>query len=739
MEDEKQRMRYISFHEDTKVFTLHTKTSMYQMQVGQYGTLLHLYYGADLGDAWVTHGIVNLDRGFSGNPYEADRDRTFSLDVLPQEYTAEGNGDYRIQGIEVEHEDGSHVLQLKYDSYKIRKGKYALAGMPAMFAEEDEAETLEITLKDELSGVYVKLLYGVLWDCDIITRAVEVINRGETVITLRRVMSMELDFSRRPMDMIHFYGRHSMERLTERQPLHHGIQSVESKRGISSHHHNPAVIFCDRTATEDYGECFGITFVYSGNFICQAELDQVEQTRVVMGIHPYQFAWTLKPGESFASPEVAMTYSGTGLETLSHHFHDGFREHLIRSNFVKKPRPILVNNWEATYFEFDEQKLYGIAKAAKDVGIEMFVLDDGWFGKRDSDYTGLGDWYVNEEKIHGGLPKLVNKIRKLGLKFGIWLEPEMVSEDSDLYRKHPDWCLRVPKRLPVRSRSQLNLDVTKKEVRDYIMEQIFKVIDSCQADYIKWDVNRALGNVFSQGVEAGRQGEVFHRHMLGVYDMMERLTKRYPNLLFETCAGGGGRFDAGMLYYSPQIWCSDNTDAADRLEIHYGTSFFYPVSTFGAHVSVCPNHQTGRTTSLRTRGIVAGSGTFGYELDLEHMDAEEKKAATKQIKQFKDTEKLVQTGDYYRLSAPGDGSNSVFWEFVSKDKRDVLASGVILRSEVNPPVYLLKFRGLKPDMIYQEKESGENFSGKVLMKAGLALPVTSEDYESVVYRFEAIE
>ncbi len=458
-----------------------------------------------------------------------------------------------------------------------------------------------------------------------------------------------------------------------------------------------------------------------------------------MGIHPYQFSWTLKPGEAFASPEAAMTYSGTGLETLSHHFHDGFREHLIRSNFVKKPRPILVNNWEATYFEFDEQKLYGIAKAAKDVGIEMFVLDDGWFGKRDSDYTGLGDWYVNEEKIHGGLPKLVNKIRKLGLKFGIWLEPEMVSEDSDLYRKHPDWCLRVPKRLPVRSRSQLNLDVTKKEVRDYIMEQIFKVIDSCQADYIKWDVNRALGNVFSQGVEAGRQGEVFHRHMLGVYDMMERLTKRYPNLLFETCAGGGGRFDAGMLYYSPQIWCSDNTDAADRLEIHYGTSFFYPVSTFGAHVSVCPNHQTGRTTSLRTRGIVAGSGTFGYELDLEHMDAEEKKAATKQIKQFKDTEKLVQTGDYYRLSAPGDGSNSVFWEFVSKDKRDVLASGVILRSEVNPPVYLLKFRGLKPDMIYQEKESGENFSGKVLMKAGLALPVTSEDYESVVYRFEAIE
>ncbi|MCI8662365.1 MAG: alpha-galactosidase [Hungatella sp.] len=732
-------MGYISFHEETKVFTLHTRTTMYQMQVGRYGTLLHLYYGADLGDAQVIHSIVNLDRGFSGNPYEADRDRKFSLDVLPQEYTAEGNGDYRIQGIEAEHEDGSHVLQLKYDSHEIKKGKYVLAGMPAMFAGEDEGETLEIMLRDELSGLCVKLLYGVLWDCDIITRTVEVVNRGEKSITLRRVMSAELDFPKRPMDMIHFYGRHSMERLTERQPLHHGIQSVESKRGISSHHHNPTVIFCDHTATEDYGECFGVAFVYSGNFICQAELDQVDQTRVVMGIHPYQFAWTLKPGEVFTAPEAAMSYSGAGLEALSHHFHDGFREHLIRSSYVKKPRPILVNNWEATYFEFNEEKLYGIAKAARDVGLEMFVLDDGWFGKRDSDYTGLGDWYVNEEKIHGGLPKLVGKIRKLGLKFGIWLEPEMVSEDSDLYRRHPDWCLRVPGRLPVRSRSQLNLDVTKKEVRDYIMEQIFKVIDSCQADYIKWDVNRALGNVYSQGVEAGRQGEIFHRHMLGVYDMMERLISRYPNLLFETCAGGGGRFDAGMLYYSPQIWCSDNTDAADRLEIHYGTSFFYPISTFGAHVSVCPNHQTGRTTSLRTRGIVAGSGTFGYELDLEHMDQEEKDAAKVQIAQFKDAEELVQQGDYYRLSAPGDRSNSVFWEFVSKDKRDVLVAGVVLRSEVNPPVNLLRFRGLLPDLIYREKESKDRFSGAVLMKAGLALPVTSEDYESVVYRFEAVE
>ncbi len=369
----------IKFNPQTRVFTLRTRSTMYQMQIERYDTLVHLYYGADLGDAEIIHRIVNLDRGFSGNPYEAEDDRRFSLDVLPQEYTAEGNGDYRIQGIEIRHPDGSNCLQLKYRSHKILPGKYSLPGLPALFARDSsDASTLEILLADSVSGVEVKLLYGVFPQCDVITRAVEVINSGSSRIALKKAMSLELDFPKRTLDMIHFYGRHNMERQTERRPVCHGIQTIESKRGMSSHHHNPAVILCDRTATEDYGECMGVVFVYSGNFQCQVELDQAEQTRLIMGIHHSNFSFRLNPGESFIAPEAVMTWSGRGLEQISHHFHDAFRRHLIRSSYVNRHRPVLVNNWEATYFRFDEKKLYGIAKAAKDIGIELFVLDDGW-------------------------------------------------------------------------------------------------------------------------------------------------------------------------------------------------------------------------------------------------------------------------------------------------------------------------------------------------------------------------
>ncbi|MEH2930020.1 alpha-galactosidase [Candidatus Ventrimonas sp. KK005] len=730
-------MEPIKFNPQSRVFTLRTCSTMYQMQIERYDTLVHLYYGADLGNTEVVHRIVNLDRGFSGNPYEAEDDRRFSLDVLPQEYTAEGNGDYRIQGIEIRHTDGSNCLQLKYCSHQILPGKYRLPGLPSLFTtQESDAATLEILLKDEPSGVEVKLLYGVFPQCDVITRAVEITNHGTSRIALKKAMSLELDFPKRSMDLIHFYGRHNMERQTERRPITHGIQSIESKRGMSSHHHNPAVLICDRRATEDYGDCYGIVFVYSGNFECQVELDQAEQTRLVMGIHPSNFSFRLNPGESFTTPEAVMTWSGKGLEQISHHFHDAFRNHLIRSSYVNRHRPVLVNNWEATYFQFDEKKLYGIAKAAKEIGIELFVLDDGWFGKRDDDISGLGDWYVNEKKIHGGLPALVQKIHDLGMKFGIWIEPEMISEDSDLYRLHPDWCLKVPGRNPMTSRGQLNLDVSRKEVRDYVMEQIFQVLDSCHVEYVKWDVNRAVGNVFSQSLPEDRQGEVLHRHMLGVYDMMEQLITRYPELLLETCAGGGGRFDAGMLYYSPQIWCSDNTDAIDRLEIQYGTSFIYPISTMGAHVSVCPNHQTGRTTAMNTRAVVAMSGTFGYELDLEHMTKEEKEIASNLITQFKEIEPMIQNGDYYRITAPGDENNAVIWSFVSKDKTNVLVCGVVLRKYPNPPITLLHLRGLDPQKKYKETLTGQIYTGAVLMYAGIPLPLPSMDYESLQYRFE---
>lgn len=732
-------MKYITYNEESKVFTLRTKNSMYQMQVGNYDTLVHLYYGADIGDTEASHRIICLDRGFSGNPYEAGEDRTFSLDVLPQEYSGYGNGDYRINGMEVTHEDGSDAVHLRYESYCMSAGKYSLSGLPCMFGNEDEAETLEITLYDRISNLKVHLLYGVFYELDVITRAVKIENQGERTVTIQRAMSMEMDYMNKHMDFIHFYGRHTMERMMERQPLHHGVQSVESKRGMSSHQHNPFVILCDKMTSEKHGDCYGFALAYSGNYRCEIEVDQMEQTRLVMGIHPYHFSYRLNHGDVFETPEVIMAYSDEGLGRLSHIYHDAYRSNLIRSKYVTSPRPILVNNWEATYFNFDEEKLYNIAKQAKDIGLDMFVLDDGWFGKRDSDFSGLGDWKVNEDKIRGGLPKLVKKIKALGLKFGIWIEPEMVSEDSDLYRAHPDWVLRIPERRMNRSRHQLNLDITRKEVRDYVMEQIFSVLDGCEVDYVKWDMNRSVDNVYSAVLPSERQGEVFHRYMLGVYEMMERLVTRYPNLLFENCAGGGGRFDAGMLYYSPQIWCSDNTDAIDRLKIQYGTSFGYPISTMGAHVSVCPNHQTGRTVPFATRAVVASAGTFGYELDLEHLTEEEKELAREQICEYKEMEHLVQTGDYFRLSDPFKNDDYVLWQFVSKDKKETIICGVQLRNESNPHIHLIYPVGLERREHYKDTATGKVYTGAALMKAGIPMPVGVGDYQPIKFRFVMVE
>lgn len=731
-------MKWITYNETTKVFVLRTQNSMYQMQIGKYDTLVHLYYGADIGDTEATHRIVCLDRGFSGNPYEAGEDRTFSLDVLPQEYSGYGNGDYRINSLEVQHEDGSDAVHLRYESYRMEKGKYSLKGLPAMYGNEDEAETLEITLYDRISNLKVYLLYAVFPELDVITRAVRIVNLGEKQVTIQRAMSMEMDYTHKHMDMIHFYGRHSMERLLERQPLHHGVQSVESKRGTSSHQHNPFVILCDRMTSEKHGECFGFALAYSGNYRCEIEVDQMEQTRLVMGIHPYHFSFRLNYGDAFETPEVIMAYSGEGLGRLTHIYHDAYRSNLIRSKYVNMPRPVLVNNWEATYFDFTEEKLYNIAKAAKDIGLDMFVLDDGWFGRRDNDYTSLGDWKVNEEKIKGGLPGLVERIHGLGLKFGIWIEPEMVSEDSDLYREHPDWVLRIPERHMNRSRHQLNLDITRKEVREHVMQQIFRVLDSCNADYVKWDMNRSVDNVYSAVLPKERQGEVFHRYVLGVYEMMEQLVQRYPDLLFENCSGGGGRFDAGMLYYSPQIWCSDNTDAIDRLKIQYGTSFGYPISTMGSHVSVCPNHQTGRVTPFETRGVVASAGTFGYELDLEKLTEEEKNMARAQLWEYKEMEPLVQTGDYYRLSDPFKNQDYVLWQFVSKDQRETAVNGVQLRNESNPHIHLVYLEGLNPTEHYRDMATGKIYTGAALMKAGIPLPLGKGDYQPVKFRFCAV-
>ena len=722
-------MEWIKYHEAEKVFDLRTEHSTYQMQVREYDTLVHLYYGSPVGDALITDRIVCVDRGFSGNPYEAEKDKTFSLDTLPQEYTAYGNGDYRINGLETEQADGSDTANLKFESYEITKGKYSLKGLPAMFAKEDEAQTLEIVLTDRVSGLKAHLLYGVFPHLDVITRAVCLENTGTAPVTVKKAMSMEMDYEYRELDVVHFYGRHNVERQMERTHLGHGNWSVGSIRGTSSHHHNPFVILCDRNTEETYGDCYGYALAYSGNFLFETEVDQVGHTRVAMGIHPYHFSWTLEQGESLETPEVIMAYSAEGFGKLSRIYHDAYRSNLIRSKYTEQPRPILVNNWEATYFDFDADKIYHIAEEAKNIGLDMFVLDDGWFGKRDNDWCALGDWEVNEEKIKGGLPALAEKIHGLGLKFGLWVEPEMISEDSDLYREHPDWALKIPGRAMNRSRHQLNLDITRKEVREHIMNQIFKVLDACKADYVKWDMNRSVDNVFSAALPKERQGEVYHRYVLAVYEMMESLVQRYPDLLFESCSGGGGRFEAGMLYYSPQIWCSDNTDAINRTRIQYGTSFFYPVAAMGSHVSAVPNHQTGRVTSLHTRGVAAMSGTFGYELNPALLSVEEKAEIRMQLAKYREHQELIREGNYYRLSDPFQDDFAA-WMVVSEDQNQALVSVVRLTAEANPVAAYVTLRGLAEDAFYLEKTTGKVYAGAALMEAGMLLPAPKGEYEA---------
>ena len=600
----------IIYCEKDRTFTLQTKNTTYQMQVDRYGFLLHLYYGKKT-DGCMDYLLTYYDRGFSGNPYDAGEDRTYSMDTLPQEFPCYGNGDFRSTAFAVENADGSMSCDLRYKSHTIRDGKYNLEGLPAVYASDKEAQTLEILMEDPVTGVKVVLLYGVLSAQDIITRSVSVKNESSGKIYLNKIESASLDFLYGDYEFLTFYGRHAMERNVQRVPVVHGTQKIGSVRGTSSHQYNPMMILAEKETTEDKGNCYAMSFVYSGCFQGEVLKDQLNQTRMMLGLQEEAFRYPLETGEMFQAPEVILSYSSEGMNRLSQNLHHCIRQHICRGKYKEEIRPILINSWEAAYFDFTGDTIYELAKAAKEVNIDMLVMDDGWFGKRDDDNSGLGDWFVNEKKLGGTLGNLIKRINDLGVKFGIWIEPEMVSEDSDLYRKHPDWALTVPGRNPVRSRNQLVLDFSRKEVVDEIYSQICKVLDQGNIEYVKWDMNRSLMDVYSSVTRD--QGRVLHDYVLGLYDFLERLVQRYPNLLIEGCSGGGGRFDAGMMYYTPQIWCSDNTDAIDRLRIQYGTSFGYPVSVVGSHVSAVPNHQTGRKTPLHTRGVVAMSGTFGYE------------------------------------------------------------------------------------------------------------------------------
>lgn len=718
----------ITFNETTRIFTLTTAHTTYQMQADAQGYLLHLYYGARTAgemDYLLNYG----DRGFSGNPNSAGSDRTYSLDALPQEYPSLGTGDFRNYALNIENADGSQCCNPVYITHEIAAGKYTLKGLPFVRAEENEAETLKIILEDPVTKVELHLLYGVLEKEDIITRSVIIKNAGKAPVTVKKAQSACLDFLHGDYDLIKFYGRHAMERNMERMPVSHESTRIGSRRGTSSHQYNPGVILAGKNTNEDSGSCYGMLFVYSGNFLVEAEKDQYDQTRIQMGLTDELFAYPLEAGAEFTAPEVILSYTNKGLSRLSQQYHHCIMNHICQGKYVHANSPVLINSWEAAYFDFTGDTIVELAKEAKALGIDMVVMDDGWFGKRNDDNSSLGDWYVNEEKLGGTLTKLIERVNAEGVKFGIWIEPEMVSEDSDLYREHPDWAITIPGRKPVRSRNQLVLDFSRKEVRDEIFKRICAVLDQGNVEYIKWDMNRSLADIYAPNVT--------YDYVLGVYDFLEKLTNRYPDILIEGCSGGGGRFDAGMLYYTPQIWCSDNTDAINRTRIQYGTSFFYPVAAMGSHVSAVPNHQTGRVTSMHTRGVAAMSGTFGYELNPALLNAKEKAEIRAQLAQYREYQELIREGDYCRLSNPFQ-DNFAAWMVVSDDRSKALVSVIRLTAEANPPAAYVTLKGMEEDAFYREKTTGKVYPGAALMEAGILLPAAVSEYEAYQIELERV-
>lgn len=649
----------IRYDETTHTYFLHTKHTSYQMAVNANGRLLHLYYGPR----------CEVSRALSA-PHN---DPGCWPDLLPQEWPVPGAGDNHSPFFVPEWENGSQTADLRFVEAEIRPGKYSLPGLPS-FGAADGDETLRITLRDDC-GLTVTLLYAVAETCDLITRAAIVENTGAASITLRGVPSAVVDFTRKDLDLITFDGSWAAERTPFRAPVRPGVQSVGSVGGIPTHAHNPAVVLCTPDASETTGSCWGIALVYSGNYRIQAERT-TGGIRLSAGIEPHGFSWALAPGESFVTPEVAFVYSAEGFRTMSHCFHNAVRTRLLPARWrdLKAPRPVLLNSWEACYFDFTETKLLELATAAKNAHADLFVLDDGWFRGRNSDTTSLGDWVADTSKLPDGVSGLCHKVNEIGLDFGIWVEPEAISPDSDLYRAHPDWALQIPGRPILEIRHQYTLDFSRADVREGIWQQLTALLDSCPIRYLKWDMNRSLANVWSAALPATRQGEVYHRYVLGLYELQQRLTDRYPHLLLENCAGGGARFDLGMLYYSPQIWCSDNTDALDRLMIQHGTSFFYPTCTMGAHYSTVPNHITGRTASLEARMAAALSGTFGFELDLTKYSPEEIANLHPFVEFYRSHGALLRSGDLYRLCVP-DGHGAA-WAIAAADGHEAVVFGV---------------------------------------------------------------
>lgn len=642
----------IFISQDNTKIHLFTSNTSYIMEVFE-DELLHGYWGKRL-TMPEKMGIIPIEEFASFYPNPNSNNKTYSLDTIPREYPDFGRSDYRNPAYRILQSDGTRITKFEVKSLKKIMGKPEIMGLPMTYAyEQDLCETLVVELWDTKSSSLIELFYTVNETYDIITRHTRFTNKGTQPIILEGALSANIDFyNDNDFDLIHFSGSWARERQFNRNKIGRNSQVVESRRGSSSHQQNPFVMLARPQTTEFTGDVYGFNLVYSGSFKAQIEVNSFESTRIQMGINEFDFEWTLAVEEAFYTPEVVLTYSDEGFNGMSYLYHRYYRERLCRGTFKESARPILINNWEATYFSFTQEKLKRIGDAAADIGIELFVLDDGWFGKRDSDKSSLGDWFVHSQKLPHGLIGISEHLKEKNIQFGLWFEPEMISVNSELYIAHPDWCLHVEGHTRTEGRNQLVLDMSRLDVQDYLIEVIGNILRSHPISYVKWDMNRNMTEVGSALLEGSKQGEVTHRYMLGLYRVLEMLTSEFEHILFESCSGGGGRFDPGMLYYMPQTWTSDDTDAFERLFIQYGTSFAYPTISMASHVSVSPNHQVGRSTSLTTRGIVAMMGNLGYELDLSALAESDTREVTAQIAFYKTIREDLQFGRMYRLTSP---------------------------------------------------------------------------------------
>ena len=727
----------IVYDASSKTFNLSTSKTSYVLKVLDSNHVAHVYWGKKIKAKNLDYVLRSKNWGsFLTNTDNID---DFMLEMTPQEYPGYGSTDLRTPAVELQFSDGTSATDFRYESHNIYAGKNKLNNLPATYVEdENEAMTLELTLVDSLKNVKLILSYSVFEEFDAITRSVKIINESNEDVNINRVLSANVDFRDSDYELLQLSGAWARERHIIRKEIRSGSQSIESRRGSSSHAQNPFMALVRKDTTEQHGEVYGFSLVYSGNFLANVEVDMYENARAQIGINPFDFTWLLKSKEEFTAPEAVLVYSNEGLTGMSHIYNCFYGKRLCRGKYRDEVRPILINNWEATYFDFNETKIKEIAREATNLGMELFVLDDGWFGKRDDDNSSLGDWFVNEEKLKGGLNKLATEINEMGLQFGLWFEPEMVSPISELYKKHPDWCIHIPGRNRSEARRQLILDYSREDVCNYIIEKISEVLSSAPISYVKWDMNRNMSEIGSAKLPANRQREVAHRYILGLYKVLEEITTRFPDVLFESCSGGGGRFDPGMLYYMPQTWTSDNTDAIERLKIQFGTSMVYPNASIGCHVSAVPNHQVDRITPIETRGVVAMSGNFGYELDITKLPESEKEIIKEQVKLYKEIRETIQFGKCYRLSSPFE-NNDVAWMFISKDCEEIIVSFVRTLAKPNSKFISLKLVGLDESSKYEIL--GENIivGGDELMNIGLNVPELKGDYQAKMWRLKKVK